>query len=124
MNAKTNGNQEFLSLLACICADGTKLPVKLIYKSESHNLQDSWVEDIGEDIAYFAASDNRWSCNSLGLQWLKKVFKQHKKEKAQKTYTKQLLIVDGYLSYINIAFLDYVDRHSIIVYILLVHLTH
>jgi hypothetical protein len=67
--ALTDGNCEFVSLLACICADGTKIPVGLIYKGELHNLQDSWVEELEDrDEVYFAATANGWTCNSLGLQ--------------------------------------------------------
>jgi hypothetical protein len=36
--ALTDGNRKFVTLLACICADGTKIPVGLIYKGELHNL--------------------------------------------------------------------------------------
>src|SRR5271170_5668291 len=70
MGASQDGSREFLSLLACICADGTKLPPALIYKGESADLLDSWVADFSAgDEAYFAATSNGWSCNSLGLQW-------------------------------------------------------
>ena len=66
-----DGNREFVTLIACICADGTYTPVALIYKGESYDLQDSWVDQIEDsDEAYFAASANGWTCNSLGLQWL------------------------------------------------------
>ena len=121
-NAKTDGNREFLNLLACICADGTKLSVGLIYKGESHDLQESWVDDLGEDIAYFAASANGWSCDSLGLQWLQKIFDRHTKEKTGRS--KRLLIVDGHSSHVNMAFLDWADKHGIIIHILPAHCTH
>jgi hypothetical protein len=39
--AITDSNREFVTLIACICADGTYTPVALIYKSKSHDLQDS-----------------------------------------------------------------------------------
>jgi len=39
--AMTDRNQEFSTLLACICADRTKIPVGLIYQGTSHDLQDS-----------------------------------------------------------------------------------
>ena len=38
--------------------NGTHLPPALIYKGESHDLQDSWVDDLGNDTAYFTASNN------------------------------------------------------------------
>ena len=75
MGAMQDGSQEFISLLACICADGTALPPMLIYKGESPDLQNTWVADFKEgDEAYFATSPNGWSSNELGLQWLEKVF--------------------------------------------------
>jgi hypothetical protein len=39
--AKQDGSREFISLLASICADGTKIPLALIYKGVSRDLQDS-----------------------------------------------------------------------------------
>jgi len=36
--AAYNRNQEFISLLACICADGSKIPSGLIYQGELGNL--------------------------------------------------------------------------------------
>jgi hypothetical protein len=121
--ALTDGNREFVTLLACICADGTKIPVGLIYKGESHDLQDTWVEELDEsDDVYFAVSDNGWTCNSLGLQWLQKIFNPHTKEKAG--YGKCLLIVDGHSSHVNMAFLDWADQHDIIVAVMPSHSTH
>ena len=75
IGASQDGSREFISLLACICADGTALPPALIYKGDSGDLQDLWVSDfeVG-DQAYFATTTNGWSCNNLGLQWLQKVF--------------------------------------------------
>ena len=64
-----DGNREFISLLACISADGSFLPPALIYKGESYDLRDSWIEDLDKkEEAYFAASKNGWSCDALGLQ--------------------------------------------------------
>jgi hypothetical protein len=63
-----DGSREFISLLACICADGTALPPALIYQGASNDLQSSWIDDLNErDQAYFASSLNGWTCNELGL---------------------------------------------------------
>jgi len=40
-NAQTDGNREFISLLAGICVDGTSIPPALVYKGTSHDLQSS-----------------------------------------------------------------------------------
>jgi hypothetical protein len=56
----TDSNQEFATLLATICANSTKILVGLIYQGKSHDLQDTWVDNVSKsDTAYFVASDNR-----------------------------------------------------------------
>jgi hypothetical protein len=42
----------------------------------------------------------------------------------KKAITKRLLIVNGYLSYINLIFIKYTSRYSIIILIFFLHLTH
>jgi len=44
--ATQDGNREFISLLACICADGTTVPLALIYQGVSGDLQDTWIDDL------------------------------------------------------------------------------
>jgi hypothetical protein len=48
LSAKQDGNPEFISLLACISADGTAIPPSLIYQGESGDLQDVWLEEFGD----------------------------------------------------------------------------
>ena len=54
--------------------------------------------------------------------WLQKVFERYTKPK--RTTQKRLLIVDGYSSYINMAFIDWADQHGIILLILPPYTTH
>jgi hypothetical protein len=42
-HACQDGNREFITLLVCICADGTSLPPALIYQSNSYDIQSTWV---------------------------------------------------------------------------------
>ena len=64
--ATQNKNCEFLSFLVCICADGTYLPPSLIYKFDFGSFQDIWLENWNlEEITYFSATINRWSCGEL-----------------------------------------------------------
>jgi hypothetical protein len=48
-------------LLACIYANSSHLPSALIYKGTSYDLNNSWLEDLGETIVYFVATNNRWN---------------------------------------------------------------
>jgi hypothetical protein len=64
-----DGNREWISLLACVCADGTALLPALIYAADSKNIQDTCVEDVkvGEHMAFFGLSGSGWSNNAIGL---------------------------------------------------------
>ena len=68
-----DGNRQFISLLTCIYADESKLPSTLIYQGASHDLQDTWIEDLQEnEQAYFASTATEWTCDQLNITWLKK----------------------------------------------------
>jgi hypothetical protein len=121
--AKQDGSREFISLLATICADGTKVPPALIYQGVSGDLQDSWVDELTDkDEAFFASSKNGWSNNEFGLNYLKDIFDPYTRAKAGRG--RRLLIVDGHSSHVNMAFIDMCDRLRILVMILPPHSTH
>ena len=58
MGASQDGNRENITLMATICADGSRIPPALIYQSESGLIQDTWLDDFDEngEVAYFAAT--------------------------------------------------------------------
>ena len=121
--ATQDGSREFLSLLACICADGTYLPPSLIFRSDSGSLQDTWLEDWNpEETAYFTATTNGWSCSQLGFDWLNKVFDPHTRDKAR--FRRRLLIVDGHSSHVNWKFMERCDALRVLVIVLPPHSTH
>jgi hypothetical protein len=82
-----------------------------------------WVSEVNEDSGvHFAVSENGWSSNAIGLSWLKTVFQRY--TKLARATTKRLLIVDGHSSHVNMAFIDFADKHGIIILILPPHTTH
>lgn len=116
-----DGSREFISLLACICADGRALPPALIYQGTSGDLQDTWVQDIKEeDQAYFGSAPNGWSSNAFGLAFLKR-FNQNT---ASISGRRRLLIVDGHSSHVNMAFINLCDQMRILVLVFPPHTTH
>jgi DDE superfamily endonuclease len=116
-----DGNREFISLLACACADGTTLPPALIYQGSSGDLQNTWMEDLQEgDNAYFTSAVNGWSSDELGLTWLR-LFDRHTKQKSSR---RRLLIVDGHSSHINWALISLADALRILILVLPPHTTH
>jgi hypothetical protein len=118
-----DGSREFITLIACISALGIAIPPVLLYKGVSRDLQDTWVEDLEEkDPFYFVSTENDWTNDAYRIEWLKTVFKPYTRPK--RATTKRLLIVDSYSSYVNLAFIEYASRHSIIILILPLHSTH
>jgi DDE superfamily endonuclease len=112
-------------LIAAICADGSSLPPSLIYQGQSYDLQDTWLDDF-DDIAhhaFFACSKNGWSDDSLGLEWLRRVFDHTTKEKTS-LRDRRLLIVDGHSSHVNLPFIEYADTNRILLAVFPPHSTH
>ena len=58
--AAQDGSREFITLLACVSAIGRALRPALIYKGDSFDLRDTWVDEVGVgDEAFFTSSSNR-----------------------------------------------------------------
>jgi hypothetical protein len=117
-----DGSREWVTTVACICADGGWIPPALIYKASTGNIQESWVQDFGHEEAFFASSPNGWTDNQLGLAWLTQVFDRYTKAKAGRAW--RLLFVDGHGSHINMAFLQYCSDNRILVAVYPPHSTH
>jgi hypothetical protein len=115
--ARYDSSREFISLLAIIYADNTKIPLALIYKSKTNSLQDTWTIDIGEEEVYFSVSTNRWSRNKFGITYLTQVFDLYTRAKTSPRGTR-LLIMDRHSSHINLAFLEEYKKLRIYVLIL------
>ena len=119
-----DGNSEWVTVLASVCADGTALPPGLIYAGKSNTIQSSWVEDIepGKHSVFVSASPTGWTNDELGLAWLEQVFDRSTKSKTRRSW--RLLIVDGHNSHVTRRFIDYCDSHQILLLIFPPHSTH
>jgi hypothetical protein len=122
--ASQDGSREFITLIASICADGSSITPALIYQGASHDLQDTWLDDFDtvRDQAFFASSENGWSSDRIGQQWLETVFDRLTKEKVGRE--RRLLIVDGHSSHVNMQFIDYADTNRILLAVFPPHSTH
>ena len=79
-----DGNRAWVTLIACVCGDGSALPPGLLYESANNTIQSSWVEEIkpGEHSVLVSSSPSGWTNNKIGLAWLKQVFNCFTKTKA------------------------------------------
>ena len=119
-----DGNCEWVTVLATICADGSHLPPGVIFPAAGNDVQASWVQDIeaGKHSIHFTTSPNGWTNNDLGLTWLEQVFDRYTKPKARREW--RLLIIDGHGSHITKPFIDYCDANKILLMIFPPHATH
>jgi hypothetical protein len=119
-----DGNREWVTLLATVCADGSVLPPCIIYPAAGRAVQASWVAPINpkkHDI-FFTTSPTGWTNDDLGLTWLEQVFERYTAPKARRRW--RLLILDGHGSHITRAFINYCDAHKILLMIYPPHSTH
>jgi hypothetical protein len=119
-----DGNREWITSIACICADGTSLSPGLIYQATSGNIQDSWLQDFDPKLhaCFFASSPSGWTNDELGYAWLTNIFDRETKEKARRRW--RLLILDGHGSHFTMKFIDYCDANRILLMTYPPHSTH
>jgi hypothetical protein len=118
-----DGSREFLTVLACCCADGSSLPPALIYAAKKGAIRSTWVEDIkaGEHEVFVSSSPTGWSNDDIGLAWLEQVFDRYTKQRSGRW---RLLILDGHGSHVTMEFINYCGRHRILLIIFPPHSTH
>jgi hypothetical protein len=122
-DAIQDGNREWITVLACICADGSSVEPAVIYEGMG-TLRDRWVHDIeaGKHQVFCATSPSGWTNNDLGLAWLEQVFDRCTKSKARRSY--RILILDGHGSHLTLDFLSYCDDNKILLMVFPPHSTH
>jgi hypothetical protein len=119
-----DGNREWITVIACVCGNGTALLPGLIFQADSANVQSNWVSDIDKKkhSVYTTVSPSGWSNNDAGLGWVEQVFNPLTKDKARRKW--RLLIMDGHGSHITMDFLSYCAEERILVLIYPPHSTH
>ena len=81
-----DGNREWVTLIAAICADGSRLPPGIIFPAAGRAVRAGWVHSIDPEkhSIHFTTSANGWTDNDLGLTWLEQVFDRYTKGKARR----------------------------------------
>ena len=114
------GRQEWVSMVECICADGSILPPLGIFKGK--NVLQNWIPNEVLDNWFFSANIKGWTSNLHGLEWLKRVFEPATRMKAKGQY--RLLICDGHDSHISGSFIAHCLQNRILLLILPPHTSH
>jgi hypothetical protein len=113
------GRQEWVSMVECICADGTILPPLGIFKGKT--VVQNWIPATVIN-QWFSANTKGWTSNIHGLEWLKRVFEPITRTKAKGEY--RLLICDGHDSHISGSFIAHCLQNKILLLILPPHTSH
>jgi hypothetical protein len=82
-----DGSCKWITVIACICTDGTLLELAIIYEGKS-GLQSAWVDEVDPEKhpTFFSNSPTGWSNNNIGMAWLEQVIDRGTKAKAQTSY--------------------------------------
>ncbi|KAL5499174.1 hypothetical protein ACEPAH_1692 [Sanghuangporus vaninii] len=116
-----NGNKELVTVVECICADGTAL--KPLFIMKGMRTSPSWTLD-NPIQASIASSPNGWTDMELGSLWLEKLFEPQSKLRCSSEDDVRLLILDGHNSHYSLSFLGLAERFKIFILCLPPHTTH
>jgi hypothetical protein len=114
------GNREWVTVIQGVNALGWAIPPFIIFKGLQH--LSSWYED--DDIPSdwtISLSDNGWTTDELGFEWIKH-FDKHTKEKTKGS--RRLLILDGHGSHDTAEFHEFCREHGIITLCMPAHSSH
>lgn len=113
-------NRELVSVCETISADGVVLPPMLIVPGVIH--QEPWyVATSIPDDYLIATSDTGYNNDDLTIKWLAHFERFSAKRQVG---AHRLLLLDGFGSHCTKQFIDYCDRHKIIVFCLPPHSSH
>jgi len=114
------GRQEWITVVECICIDGTTIPPLVIFKGE--NLMSSWIPREVDGKWFFSCNSKGWTSNFHGEQWVKICFDASTRDKAKGQY--RLLLCDGHDSHVSAQFVRYCLNNKIVLFLLLPHSSH
>jgi hypothetical protein len=112
-------DREWVTVIAAINAAGWAIPPFLIFAGQYH-LSAWYEEDIPRDWA-IAVSDNGWTNNGLGVEWLKH-FNAHTKTRV--VGARRLLILDGHESHHSLEFQELCKENNIYTLCMPPHSSH
>ncbi|CEL53642.1 hypothetical protein RSOLAG1IB_06497 [Rhizoctonia solani AG-1 IB] len=113
-----DGNQENVTIVECISADGTAICPTYIFKGKY--VLSKWKEN-DPLKANFTVTDNGWTNTEVCLSWLRDVFDVETREKA--AGLPRLLVWDGHVSHMSYEAAVYARENNITLFCLPPHST-
>ncbi|KAF7335093.1 DDE-domain-containing protein [Mycena venus] len=133
------GTRDLVTIIECICADGTVLHPSVVFEGARRDL--NWGADnpanarlvsfrfsriaVISFVWYsISISPNGWTDQELGALWLEKDFAPVTAERLDDPADYRLVILDGHNSHGTFRFMDFAEKHRIVVLCLPSHTTH
>jgi len=113
------GNREWVTAIIAVNTAGWVLPPQIILAAKNH--QSQWYKAVPNDYRV-SVSDNGWTNDALGLDWLQEVFEKHTASRTVGRY--RLLILDGHSSHATAEFDKFCTERKIIPLYMPPHSSH
>ena len=114
------GNREWSTVIQAVNARGWAIPPFIILAAQNHLA--NWYQECGLPADWpIATTDNGWTTNEVGLDWIKH-FDRHTAPRTKGKY--RLLILDGHESHHSTEFELYCKQHNIITLCMPSHSSH
>ena len=108
-------------MIETINASGRVLPPMIIFAGKTHRT--IWFEDINLPSDWtIALSDNGWTTDDIGFEWLKSIFEPNTKDRTIGNC--RLLILDGHGSHLTPVFDQFCTEHKIVPLYMPPHSSH
>lgn len=120
---KDGNKRTWITIIECICANGTAIDPLIIFTGKS--IQQQWYPDENHHrwaSWKFWTSVNGWSSNEIGLKWLKELFIPNTKPTDPLQW--RLLILDGHASHTSADFMGECFSNQIWLVFLPAHTSH
>jgi hypothetical protein len=114
------GNREWVTVIQGISSYGWAMPPLIVVAGKNHLA--SWYRTTSLPANWvIALSDNGWTTNEIGLQWVQH-YNQHSQPRTKGKY--RLLILDGHKSHQSVDFNDFCKQNNIITLCMPAHSSH
>ncbi|KAL1982496.1 hypothetical protein VTN96DRAFT_1287 [Rasamsonia emersonii] len=113
------GNREWVTAIVAVNATGWALPLQIILAAKNH--QSQWYKVVPKDYR-ISVSENGWTNDELGFEWLQEMFEKHTASQTIGRY--RLLILDGHGSHATAEFDKFCTERNIIPLYMPPHSSH
>jgi hypothetical protein len=103
------GRKEWVTVVECICADGSAIPPLVIFKGE--NFQNGWISPDMDKDWQWTSNSKGWTCDVIAEDWIKRVFDPATCAKANGR--QRTLVCDSHGSHVQPSIIRFCNNNKI-----------